>query len=93
MAVKVYLENAYERLRWDFIQDPLEDASFPNSVINVIMYCINTTSMQVLWNDAMTEAFFLIEGVRQGDPLSPYLFVLTMERLRHLIDMVVENKN
>ncbi|KAA3465138.1 Retrovirus-related Pol polyprotein LINE-1 [Gossypium australe] len=45
---------------------------------------------KVLWNGVIIEFFKPIRGIRQGDPLSPYLFVLCMERLRHLVREAVE---
>lgn len=50
------------------------------------MACVTSASMQVLWNGEMSDSFL------QGDPLSPYLFVLGMERLGHLIDRATEEK-
>ncbi|XP_020234937.1 uncharacterized protein LOC109814835 [Cajanus cajan] len=48
--------------------------------------------MRVLWNGEMLEEFKPERGIRQGDPISPYLFVLCIERLFHLIQVVVETK-
>lgn len=48
MAIKVDLEKAYDRICWDFIKDSLKDVGFPISLVNVIMHCITTKSMQVL---------------------------------------------
>lgn len=55
------------------------------------MVCISSSSFRVLWNGEQIANFTLAQGLRQGDPLSPYLFVLCMERLGHMIDESVEN--
>jgi hypothetical protein len=49
--------------------------------------------MQVLFNGKNTEKFFPSQGVQQGEPLSPYLFVLSMEKLAHLIQLKVEDRS
>lgn len=56
------------------------------------MECVSGPSMSILWNGEKTESFKPLRGLRQGDLLSPYLFVLCMERLCHLIDEAVEDK-
>ena len=85
MVVKVDLEKAYDMLSWDFIHDTLIDLGIPDMIIHVIMQCISTPSMQVLWNGEQGSSFTPSCGVRQGDPMSPYLFVLCIERLAHSI--------
>lgn len=49
------------------------------------MACVFTSSFQILWNGDKSESFFPSRGIRQGDPLSPYIFVICMEVLSHFI--------
>lgn len=55
------------------------------------MGCVTSASFQVLWNGSMMDEFQASLGIRQGDPLSPYLFVLCMERLGHLVEEAINN--
>lgn len=91
MEIKIDLEKAYDRLKWEFVKDTLQDIGFPPSTIDLIWYCISTPSMRVLWNGEALEESVPTRGIRQGDPISPYLFVLCLERLFHLIDIAVED--
>lgn len=64
----------------------LREVGLPLQLINVIMHFVSSSSLSVLWNGVTTDAFNPSRGIRQGDTLSPYLFVLCMERLGHLIN-------
>jgi len=85
MAIKLDLEKAYDRLDWDFIQDTLHDMRLPQPLVDTIMRCISTSSMRILWNGEPTDQFYPKRGIRQGDSLSPYIFVACIERLNQLI--------
>ncbi|CAL1383611.1 unnamed protein product [Linum trigynum] len=93
MLLKIDLAKAYDRLEWDFLEDTLKDVRLPNSFISMIMKCVSSTSFQVLWNGSETESFKPSHGLRQGCPLSPYLFTLCMERLSHCIQKEVMKGN
>ncbi|KAH1063508.1 hypothetical protein J1N35_028495 [Gossypium stocksii] len=79
MAIKIDLEKAYDRVSWKFIEVSLRVVSIPDYLNNVIMSSISNSTMQVMWNGAPLSKFKPVRGVRQGCPLSPYLFVLCME--------------
>ncbi|KAH9798495.1 reverse transcriptase domain-containing protein [Citrus sinensis] len=89
MAIKVDLEKAYDRLNWSFIFETLQLAGIPVHLSRLIMECVTTTTMSILWNGEVTEDFYPERGIRQGDPLSPYIFVLCIERLSHGISQAV----
>ena len=86
MAIKIYLKKAYDRIRWAFLRETLLDMRLPQKLVEVILTCVTSTRFNVLWNGEKTEFFSPLRGVRQGDPLSPYLFILCMKRLGQLIE-------
>nr|KYP36271.1 LINE-1 reverse transcriptase isogeny [Cajanus cajan] len=85
MAIKIDLEKAYDRLKWNFVKDTLQDIGLPQTFVNLIWASISSPRLRMVWNGEALEEFTPSRGIRQGDPISPYLFVLCMERLFQLI--------
>ena len=86
MAVKVDLEKAYDRLEWSFIHKVLQAFRFPHNLLKVIMSCILTLSISVLVNGCALDSLNPSRGIRQGDPLLSYLFIMCMEYLGYHIE-------
>lgn len=85
MMVKVDLEKAYDRLSWEFIRETLREAGLRSNWVRNIMRCITTARMSIRWNGEALEAITPTRGIRQGDPMSPHIFVLCVERLSQMI--------
>ena len=92
MAIKIDLEKVYDRLEWHFIRDMLIFFKIPNYIAQVIMSCVSFSSISILLNGGKLDSFLPSRGIRQGDPLSPYLFIMCMEFLSFLIHERCEEK-
>ena len=86
MAIKLDLEKAYDRLERNFIRDTLNLYKFPSRLVSLIMSCVSSSSISILVNGRALKPFYPSRGIRQGDPLSSYLFILCMEVLGALIE-------
>ena len=87
---KLDIEKAYDHIRWDFLLKMLERMGFGPKWIRWINWCISTATFSVLINGSPAGFFWSSRGLRQGDPLSPYLFVIGMEALSCLLKRAVE---
>ena len=83
---KLDVEKAYDKLNWKFLLMVLREMGFGNKWIGWIQWCISAASFSVIFNGSPVGFFKSSRGLRQGDPLSPYLFVLGMKVFSLLID-------
>jgi len=93
VAFKIDLEKAFDNINWDFLRSCLCDYGFPDTTIKLIMHCFTSSSFSILWNGNKLPPFHPSHGLRQGDPLSLYLFILCMEKLSSAINNAVHQGN
>ncbi|XP_034697243.1 uncharacterized protein LOC117923106 [Vitis riparia] len=87
---KLDIEKAYDKVDWNFILTIMKKMGFGEKWIRWIRWCISTASFSVMINGTPTGYFQSSRGLRQGDPLSPYLFVIAMEVFSVFIKRAVE---
>ncbi|GJX59712.1 RNA-directed DNA polymerase, eukaryota [Tanacetum coccineum] len=90
MFFKVDFAKAYDSVRWDFLIDVLEAFGFGQAWCNWIRGILYSAKASVLINGSPSNEFTCYRGLKQGDPLAPYLFILVMEALHVSFTKAIE---
>lgn len=77
MMTKLDLEKAYDSLKWNFIRDTLIDVGLSPSFVGIIMRCVSSPSMNVMWNGVRTKTFTPTRDI-QRDTLPPICLFFTL---------------
>nr|GEY90244.1 RNA-directed DNA polymerase, eukaryota [Tanacetum cinerariifolium] len=87
--VAVDFEKAFESVRWDYLDEVLKKFSFGDRWCGWIHSCLRSSKGSILVNGCPTKEFQFHKGLKQGDPLSLFLFILIMESLHLSFQNVV----
>jgi hypothetical protein len=75
------MHKAYDRVEWEFLRKMMLRLGFHQEWVDLVMACVTLVSYDVRFNSQLTDEFIPTRGIRQGDHLSPYLFLLCAEGL------------
>jgi hypothetical protein len=77
--------KSYDQVEWPFLQAIMRKLGFPLRIIDLVMQCVMSVQFSVKVNGNLLDSFWPSRGLRQGDPMLPYLFLLCGEGLSALL--------
>ena len=89
--LKLDIMKAFDMLQWDSIVRIMGYMNFPHHFITWIYECIKGAKFSIIINGAPVGFFNSKQGVRQGDPISAYIFIMVMELLTRMINKLVDS--
>ena len=93
MLVKLDIAKSYDKLNWQFIRKMLEAFGFTQNWVNWIMQLISSAFFSILVNGVPSGIIKPSRGIRQGDPLSPFLFIIMAEGLGRSISVLRDSNS
>uniref|UniRef100_A0A8R7PSC9 Reverse transcriptase domain-containing protein n=1 Tax=Triticum urartu TaxID=4572 RepID=A0A8R7PSC9_TRIUA len=85
VTVKLDMAKPYDRVEWSYLRAMMNKLGFAEAWIDRVMVCVQSVSFSVRANGQFSSTFRPTRGIRQGDPISPYLFLICAEGLSCLL--------
>lgn len=86
MLIKIDIKRAYDSLEWNFVEKTFDLWGFSGEVRKLLMSCLTTVDYNILLNGSKMGKVTPTRGLKQGDPLSPFLFILSAEVFSRMLD-------
>ena len=85
MAIKLHMSKVYDRVEWPYLKAVMRKMGFNDKWIKLLLFCDTAVSYSILVNGEPNGLIYPSRGIRQGDSISPFLFLLCTEELHGLI--------
>jgi hypothetical protein len=86
VAIKLDMSKAYDWVEWHFLEDMMRKMGLHEEWIKMIMKCVTSVNYRIKVNNTYSDTIIPQRGLRQGDPLSPYLFLICGEAFSPLLN-------